>query len=181
MAEFCVILATSNDGGIGKNNRLPWPRLAEDFRNFRKVTKELNSSGSGTPVVIMGRKTWESLPVRPLPDRYNIIVSKKMPHADGTYWVASSLRKALNRAYRVSGGAQVSVIGGAGLFEEAMFCADCAAIHHTLVHEEYETDVCVRTLGAALMNFVEVTKKRYINVGEIPSFTIFKYERKKLE
>ena len=64
-----LIWAQDGNGGIGKNGKLPW-HVSEDLKNFKKIT--LNST------VIMGRKTWESLPVKPLPNRENIVLSKTL-------------------------------------------------------------------------------------------------------
>ena len=61
-----LIWAQDENGGIGKNNSLPW-HISEDLINFKKIT--LNNT------IVMGRKTWESLPKRPLPKRRNIVLS----------------------------------------------------------------------------------------------------------
>ena len=63
-----IIWAQDNNGGIGKNNSLPW-HISEDLINFKKIT--LNNP------IIMGRKTWESLPINPLPNRRNIVLSSQ--------------------------------------------------------------------------------------------------------
>ena len=62
-----LIWAQDNNGGIGQANQLPW-KISEDLKHFKKLT--LNST------VIMGRKTWDSLPIKPLPNRRNIILSR---------------------------------------------------------------------------------------------------------
>ena len=67
--EVHLIWAQDKNGGIGKNGKLPW-HISEDLKNFKRIT--LNST------IIMGRKTWESLPIKPLPNRYNIILSKTL-------------------------------------------------------------------------------------------------------
>ncbi len=67
--EVHLIWAQDKNGGIGKNGKLPW-HISEDLKNFKRIT--LNST------IIMGRKTWESLPVKPLPNRQNIILSKTL-------------------------------------------------------------------------------------------------------
>ena len=64
--EVHLIWAQDKNGGIGKNGKLPW-HISEDLKNFKKIT--LNST------IIMGRKTWESLPIKPLPNRENIVLS----------------------------------------------------------------------------------------------------------
>ena len=63
-----IIWAQDNNGGIGKNNKLPW-HISEDLINFKKITSN--------NTIIMGRKTWESLPKKPLPNRRNIVLSSK--------------------------------------------------------------------------------------------------------
>ena len=55
--EIHLIWAQDNNGGIGLNGKLPW-HISEDLKNFKKITS--NST------IIMGRKTWESLPIKPL-------------------------------------------------------------------------------------------------------------------
>ena len=63
-----LIWAQDKNGGIGKDGNLPW-HISEDLKNFKRLT-----SGS---TILMGRNTWESLPVRPLPERRNIVLSSK--------------------------------------------------------------------------------------------------------
>ena len=67
--EVHLIWAQDQNGGIGKNGKLPW-HISEDLKNFKRIT--LNST------IIMGRKTWESLPIKPLPKRENVILSKTL-------------------------------------------------------------------------------------------------------
>src|SRR5215470_18701707 len=68
--EIIIIAAMAENRVIGKNNTLPWS-LKEDMAHFKELTL-------GWPC-IMGRKTWESLPKRPLPGRPNIVVSRTLP------------------------------------------------------------------------------------------------------
>ena len=64
--EIHLIWAQDLDGGIGFKDQLPW-HISEDLKNFKKIT--LNST------IVMGRKTWDSLPLKPLPNRRNIVLS----------------------------------------------------------------------------------------------------------
>ena len=109
-----LIAACARGGVIGIENRLPW-HLPEDMKFFREATR-------GKPV-IMGRKTWESLPdaFRPLPGRLNIVVSRNPDfHAAGGT-VVGSLADALTAA----GDAETAfVIGGAELYRQALPLAD---------------------------------------------------------
>jgi dihydrofolate reductase len=63
-----LIVACDPKGGIGYNNKLPWPKIEGDLPRFKKLT-----TGK---VILMGRKTYESLPVKPLPNRINVVVTK---------------------------------------------------------------------------------------------------------
>ena len=79
--KLTAIVATDLDGGIGLNNSIPW-HLPEDLRNFKRLTEY--------GYVVMGRKTWESLPVKPLPRRVNIVLSSKpQENSDFTIWMTS--------------------------------------------------------------------------------------------
>jgi len=111
---LALIAACARGGVIGIDNRLPW-HLPEDMKFFRETTR-------GKPV-IMGRKTWESLPdaFRPLPGRINIVISRNpgFQAAGGT--VVDSLENALTAA----GNAEIAfVIGGAELYRQALPLAD---------------------------------------------------------
>ena len=67
--NYNLIVACANNYGIGYNGELPW-HIPNDLKRFSKLTK-----GKGNNAVIMGRKTWDSLPVKPLPNRVNIILT----------------------------------------------------------------------------------------------------------
>jgi len=62
-----AILAADSEWGIGKNNSLPWPHNEDDQKWFKEMTQY--------HTIVMGRKTWESLPIKPLPNRENIVVT----------------------------------------------------------------------------------------------------------
>jgi len=109
-----LIAAIARNGAIGGNNGLLW-RESEDQKHFRRVTM-------GCPV-IMGRKTWNSLPerFRPLPGRRNIVLTRDAAwHADGAE-VAGSIEAALALT---AGAVKVFVIGGAQAYETALPLAD---------------------------------------------------------
>jgi len=111
--KVSIIVARSKNGLIGVNSKLPW-HLPEDMKRFAQLTKG--------KAVIMGRKTWESLSKKPLPNRLNIVVSANI--GDGSGYIArSSLASALRLA-RAHGLEEAFVIGGAGLYEEAIRLAD---------------------------------------------------------
>jgi dihydrofolate reductase len=114
MTELVLIAAVARNGVIGDGEKMPW-HLPEDLAHFRRATQ-------GCPV-IMGRRTWDSLPpkFRPLPGRRNIVVTRNPAwQAEGAEAVASP-EAALAR---VTGVARVFVIGGVALFEGALPLAD---------------------------------------------------------
>jgi dihydrofolate reductase len=114
-----LIAAVARDGCIGKDNTLPF-RLPGDLKRFRSLTM-------GKPV-IMGRRTWDSLPGRPLPGRLNIIISRSMPDTDGAV-VARSVSEALEIA-EAAGGPETTVIGGAEIYAQTLRLASRAEITH---------------------------------------------------
>jgi dihydrofolate reductase len=108
---FAVIAAVARNGVIGIENRLPW-RLPDDLKRFRTLT-----SGH---TVIMGRRTWESLP-RALPNRQNIVVTRSPGYVAEGAETARSLADALSRANRP---APIFCIGGGALYRDALPLAD---------------------------------------------------------
>lgn len=116
--KVCLIVAKSRNGVIGRDGQLPW-RLPGDLAFFKETTL-------GKPV-IMGRKTWESLPKRPLPGRDNIVLSRDWNYAAPGARVYTSFSPGLNAARSMAvraGVDEVFVIGGASLYERAMPLAD---------------------------------------------------------
>lgn len=117
---------------LGKDGGLVWD-LPGDLLRFRAITK-------GHPV-IMGRKTWESIPLkhRPMPARTNIVVSRNREYEATGAIVASSLAEALEKAHLSEGAEEIFIIGGSYLFEEALPIAD--RLYLTLVDDDTEGDV----------------------------------------
>ena len=123
--KIYLVAAVASNGVIGRDGQLPW-RLPEDLKHFKRLTL-------GHPV-IMGRRTWESLPGA-LPGRDNIVVSSQAGYAAPGAAVASSLEGALALC---SGEPVAFVIGGSRLFAESLPIA--AGLVMTEIHREYEGD-----------------------------------------
>jgi dihydrofolate reductase len=109
--RLSLIVARARNGTIGRDGTLPW-RIPEDLAHFRRTTM-------GWPIV-MGRRTWESLG-RPLPGRRNVVVSRNPALEAPGAEVHGSLQAALDAC---AGTAEVFVIGGVQLFDEAALRAD---------------------------------------------------------
>ncbi len=115
-----LIWAQDKLGGIGKRGKLPW-HISEDLKNFKQLTL-------GQPV-IMGRITWESLPVKPLPKRRNIVLSgSNLPNVE-CYTNVDNCVDTLKK----DGIPSIFVIGGANIY--ASFLELATDLHITLVKE----------------------------------------------
>ena len=129
--HIAIIAAISHrNRAMGKSNSLLW-HLPRDMEHFRTLT-------TGHPVV-MGRKTWESIPqkFRPLPDRTNVVISRDPTYlADGAH-NASSLEEAIHYAQKIHD--TIYIIGGAQIYTEALPL--CTELYLTLVDDEPEADV----------------------------------------
>jgi dihydrofolate reductase len=125
--DIIIIAAMAENRVIGKNNSLPWS-LKADMEHFKKLTL-------GWPCV-MGRKTWKSLPKRPLPGRPNIVISQSLsPASVPGAAVFPSLQEAVQHC---AGYEKVFICGGASVYAEAMPLA--GRIELTLIHKQYEGD-----------------------------------------
>ena len=122
---MAVIAAVAANRVIGADNRLPW-RIAEDLRRFRALTMG--------HAVIMGRKTWESLP-HPLPGRQNLVVTRQLGYAAAGAEIAGSLDEALDLVRLPE---PAFCIGGAELYRAALPRA--ATLHLTEIAREFEGD-----------------------------------------
>ena len=106
-----IIVAVCDNFGIGIKGKLPW-KNASDLKHFSKTT-----IGNKNNAIIMGRKTWDSLPVKPLHSRFNIILTKSKNYTslEKTRYV-SSVEEAVNVCKQRSFD-NVWVIGGASIYE----------------------------------------------------------------
>lgn len=111
MAHISIIAAIGRKRELGKGNDLLW-KIPGDLTRFRTLTK-------GHPI-IMGRKTYESLPVRPLPHRTNIVITRDAAwHAEGVE-TAASIEEAIEKAKCAPGAEEIFIIGGAQIYAAAL-------------------------------------------------------------
>jgi dihydrofolate reductase len=116
--KLTLVVAVAKNGVIGRGGKLPW-RLSSDMKRFKAATM-------GKPV-LMGRKTWDSLHVRPLPGRQNLVLTRDPNVKPEGAWLYTSLDAMLaaGRAMaKASGAEEVCVIGGAQLYEATLPIAD---------------------------------------------------------
>ena len=115
------IWAQDENSGIGKNGKLPW-NISEDLKNFKKIT-------SGFPI-IMGRKTWDSLPFKPLKRRRNIVLSTKtLNNVENYNSVDACIKSLKNNSIE-----RVFIIGGESVYRD--FYSLASILHLTIVHDK---------------------------------------------
>jgi len=139
--RFSLIVAHDQNLGIGKGNQLPW-RIPQDLKRFR----ELTSAGQDANLlnaVIMGRKTWDSIPPkqRPLPKRHNIVLTRSnLLLAQKDTWVVSSLEKAVSIAEELLC-ENLFVIGGAEVYRQAIGLDKFRRLYATEIKGSFDCDV----------------------------------------
>ena len=151
--QLHLIFARSQNGVIGKDGVLPW-HLPEDLAHFKRTTL-------GCPV-IMGRKTWDSLPprFRPLPGRANVVVTRQPD------WQAVGALRAdsLEAAMRLCGNApDVWVIGGAQMYALALPLASTAVV--TEIDSELEGDAFAPSFGP---QWREAAREEHVAASGLP-------------
>ncbi len=122
-----IIVAVAENMGIGKNNDLLW-HLPEDLKRFKRLT-----TGKS---VIMGKKTWESLPKRPLPGRKNIVITDNPSEVIEGSVTAYSISDAIEKC---KDDGETFIIGGGSVYRQFMPFADRLYITH--VHQVAEADI----------------------------------------
>ena len=131
-----IIFARAANGVIGKDNAMPW-HLPEDMTHFKELTRGC--------AVVMGRKTWDSLPARfrPLPGRTNIVITRQPDWHENGVQRASSLREALQLHEHHDG--TIWVIGGAQIYAQALPLADELVV--TEIDAEVDGDAFAPAIG----------------------------------
>jgi dihydrofolate reductase len=148
-----LIYARARNGVIGKNNQMPW-HLPEDLAHFKRVTL-------GQPV-IMGRKTWDSIPAkfRPLPGRLNIVVTRQSDwQAEGALRASS-----MEEACRLCGDEPDAwIMGGAEIYRQAEPLASTAVV--TEIDAEFDGDAFAPVLSS---KWHEVQRESHLAASGLP-------------
>lgn len=175
-----VVVASTQRGGIGKEGGLPW-KLPEDMGHFKRVTM----AGDRQNAVIMGRKTWDSIPekFKPLPGRLNVVLTSKtaqtsgLPYPEGIL-LAQSVAAAVDLIAARDGTAdavgEIFVIGGQAAYEEAVAMPNCARIYMTRVGLDVECDACFPAFDETKFRSIHVSTTRSHNA--VP-YDFVTYER----
>lgn len=158
-----IIVAIAKNSAIGKGNNLLC-HISEDLKYFKKTT--LNSP------VIMGRKTWESLPKKPLPNRENIIISRNPYYKAEGGRLITSLDEAITLR---NDERECFVIGGEEIYRALL--PYCQRLYITQIDKEFEADTFFPTLD--LNNWEEVSKSEtHYDINQNIGFRFVVYKRK---
>lgn len=147
--SFRIVVAADEENGIGKVGDLPW-KLPGDMAFFKRLTSSTDDA-TRQNAVIMGRKTWDSIPprFRPLAKRLNVVVSRnaELSLPDGVA-LARSLDDALNTlASQENQLERIFVIGGGQIYSQALAHESCEAVHLTRVEGRFDCDTFLAPLG----------------------------------
>ncbi len=156
--EIILIAAMARNRVIGKDNCIPW-HIPEEIHHFKTTT-----TGHA---VIMGRKTFASIG-RPLPSRFNIVLSRQKKAQFPGCTAADSFEKAIEQCRRQE---KVFVIGGESLYREAMLRADSILL--SVLNRNYEGDIFFPQIPETLF---ELHSKKRIQAEQI--FSIHNYQRR---
>lgn len=156
-----LIAAASENNIIGKDNKLIW-RLSDDLKHFKELTKG--------HFVIMGRKTFESMP-KALPNRTNVIITRKTDYKVENAIVVNSLEKALKVAENDN---QPFIIGGGEIYKLSMEIAD--RIELTRVHTSIEGDTSFPEIDLEKWKEVK-NEKRFKNEKNEYDFSFLRYDK----
>lgn len=168
-----IIVACCKNSGIGKDGSIPW-HIPEDMQHFRRLTTHAPKGQRNA--VIMGRKTWESLGCKCLPNRFNVVISTTLLEQEHVT-VVSSLDEALQICDKENVNCAY-VIGGARLYTEALSNPRCntAYVTHILRHYECDTffpvDLLMDNFSLVCEGSIQTTKNQI-------SFTFCEYNRLK--
>jgi len=142
--QISIIVAIASNNGIGKDNDLLW-HIPDDLKRFKKLT-----TGHS---IIMGKKTYESLPIRPLPNRRSIVITDdKDEKIDGCI-MAYSIEEAIEK---MDSDKENFIIGGGSIYSQFLPIAD--KFYLTQVHKDFEADVFFPEINFDEWNTIEEVK-----------------------
>lgn len=149
---YSAILAMDENNGIGKDNKLPW-RLKKDMAHFKETT-----TGG---IVLMGRKTYESIPekFRPLPNRINIVLTRNKDYKQDGVIVINDIEEIqkLQEDKTIPQDQMIYVIGGAEIYKLFFKHPQLKEVILTKVHKSYDCDTFVKDSEFPQMTYTKST------------------------
>lgn len=158
-----IIAAVAKNGAIGQNNQLLW-HISNDLKRFKALT-------SGR-TIIMGSRTYDSLPLKPLPKRRNIVISRNESLKLNGCEVFHSLSEALQQVTNE----ECFVIGGAAIYKQTISIAD--RLYITWVYKEFEADTFFPKIDESLWDIIEQSEIFHDEASGL-NYAFFTYEKKR--
>jgi dihydrofolate reductase len=162
--SLSIIVAMAQNRAIGKDNDLMW-HLSSDLKRFKQLT-------TGHPVV-MGRRTWESLPKRPLPGRRNIVLTQNPDFEAAGAEVVHSVN-GLFEALKDRDD-EVFVMGGASIYQ--LLLPFTNRLYVTQVYKDFDGDVYFPTIDMSEFNLVKLSEPMFDEASEL-DYAYEEYDRK---
>jgi dihydrofolate reductase len=164
MSKISIIAAIADNYAIGKSNNLPW-HLPADLKHFRQLT-----TGHA---VVMGKRTFESLPKGPLPNRKNIVLTSVMSEGvNEGYFEADSLEDAVYLCEREQ---QVFIMGGATVYNQCLDKVD--SMYITWIHADFAADTFFPEID--FDQWEEISREDFEADEQNPySYSFLEYRRK---
>ena len=152
-----LIVAASKDGIIGYKNNIPW-HIPEDLQHFKKITQ--NS------IIIMGRKTYESLPNGPLPNRLNIVLTRTPEKNDNENVIFTNIDNLFTNIIKHKTEKQkVFVIGGCEIY--SLLIRYCVLLHITIIYDDVKGDCMFPISGEYIQSYYNLIDKSEIFVSSV--------------
>lgn len=161
--EIVLIYARAANGAIGYEGQLPW-RLPADLKRFKALTM-------GKPM-IMGRKTFESLPGL-LPGRRHIVLTRKERWESEGAEIVHSVAEALSAAHEEGDSGEIAIVGGSAIYD--VFRPLAHRIELTEIHADFPGDTFMKPIGP---EWVETTRTDHPQNGDRPAFSFVTYHRR---
>ena len=161
LKEITLIAAASENNALGKNNQLIW-HLSDDLKRFKRLTQGHS--------IIMGRKTFESMP-KALPNRKNIILTRNKGYKARNAWVANTIEEALKLT---EGDLQPFIIGGGEIYK--LFLSRAHSIELTRVHGTFEADTFFPEIDYKNWELIE-EEKHLSSVNQPFDYSFLKFRK----
>ncbi|XP_049954411.1 dihydrofolate reductase isoform X2 [Schistocerca serialis cubense] len=170
-----IIVAVGNNNGIGIGGKLPW-NLRQELAYFSRMTKSTTDPLKKNAVV-MGRKTWESIPekFRPLPGRLNVVLTRTNRSLGEEVIVHTSLEDAIKDLHNRQDVETVWVIGGSSVYDEMMKSSYCHRLYITNILKDYNCDTFFPEIGSQYISVRVLSDwKNLKDLGQLPPLKIWK-------
>jgi dihydrofolate reductase/thymidylate synthase len=176
MKKFNVILATDLNGGFGLNNKLPWD-LPIDFEFFKSITKHntiLPGINDEPNILIMGRKTWESMDCKPLFKRHSFVITSNFNKLNqkklsNTIFFPDFISAYTEASHRVN--SSVWVIGGKQIYDAALRHWACDKVYWTLIKGQFDADTFIHMKDYPII-WQSIIPKKDINKNDSKEYEL---------